>query len=61
MNAIMYRDECVIAHLVPFLKGIGLSRVLFWPDMATSHYANIVNNALTELKIDFVGKKVERP
>lgn len=38
-NANVYRDECLCKRLLPFIhRHHEISSVLFWPDLATSHY-----------------------
>lgn len=45
-------------YLEPFINRYYSSgRYVFWPDLASSHYANLVQNYLTEKKIPFVPKE----
>lgn len=40
INASIYLEECLKKRLLPFLvQNHDLDKVLFWPDMATCHYA----------------------
>lgn len=62
MNADVYLNECLKKRLIPFIKQHHeIDEVLFWPDLATSHYANTVKNFLVEEKVDFVQKKDNPP
>lgn len=58
LNSKLYLKECIMKRLIPFIEN---KDVLFWPDMATSHYAKIVTDALREQKVDFVEKKDNAP
>lgn len=58
LNSQLYLKECIKKRLIPFIKN---KTVFFWPDMATSHYAQIVTNFLHEKKVDFVEKKDNAP
>lgn len=55
LNSQLYLKDCVKKRLMPFIKN---KQVLFWPDMATSHYAKIVTDYFEKEKVDFV-KKVD--
>lgn len=57
INQTIYLDECIKKRLVPFIKEKHRRcRYVFWPDLASSHYANSVQNWLYENKIRFVPK-----
>lgn len=58
MNSELYLKECIIKRLIPFIKN---KKVLFWPDMASCHYAKKVTAFLREKKVDFVEKKDNAP
>jgi hypothetical protein len=62
MNQYVYLEECVKKRLLPFiLEHHELDEVLFWPDLATCHYANLVKEYLTEKKVNFVQKQENPP
>lgn len=62
MKSPMYLKECLKKRLVPFiLQHHKKDDVLFWPDLARIHYADIVTDFLQEEKIDFVTKKDNPP
>ena len=43
INQFIYRDECLSARLLPFIKKYHLdNNYIFWPDLASSHYAETV-------------------
>lgn len=61
INKNIYLEECLKKRLLPFLKKYhNIDDILFWPDLATCHYANVVQNWLKLNNIDFV-KKQENP
>lgn len=61
MNKEVYRDKCLNAILKPWLRSLNIQTpVLFWPDKATCHYANDVQDFLKANKIEFV-RKVDNP
>ena len=50
--------ECLQKHLQPFInKYYRDIKYIFWPDLATSHYAYLVTKWLKTQKIPFVQKK----
>ncbi|CAF1307370.1 unnamed protein product [Adineta ricciae] len=52
-----YLNECVVKRLMPFISNYHLKeKVLFWPDLASSHYSNIVTRYFDENHIEFVDK-----
>lgn len=61
MNAETYLKECVTKRLIPFIKRNDLGNVLFWPDLASIHYANKVVEKLNMEKVDFVPKTANPP
>lgn len=62
INAKIYLKECLIKRLKPFIeKHHELNSILFWPDMASSHYASQVTTWLENEKIDFVAKNDNAP
>jgi transposase len=62
IDAKTYKEECVEKRLVPFIeRHHDKTEVLFWPDMATSHYAGIVRESLASHGITFVEKVENAP
>jgi len=62
MNADLYLKECLKKKLIPFIQQNYPDRnILFWPDLATAHYANKCILLLKEEKINFVEKKENPP
>ena len=62
MTADEYRKECLSKRLLPFLKSKHkLSDILFWPDMASIHYAKSVREWLEKHKIKYVKRKDNAP
>lgn len=61
INKEIYLNECIIKRLVPFIeKNHSDNKYLFWPDLASSHYAKTVISFLEDKKINFV-KKFDNP
>ena len=59
LTAEEYLKECLIKRLLPFIEKYHRnSNIVFWADMATIHYANIVLNWFRENDISFIEKKV---
>ena len=57
INQHIYKEECINKRLIPFIeKYHSQDEIIFWPDLATSHYAESVCDFLIESKIDYVGK-----
>ena len=55
INKQIYLEECIKKHLVLFINKLKQDHdIIFWPDMASSHYARIVCDYLYEHKIDYV-------
>lgn len=53
-----YLNECVKARLIPFIQSYHSKRnVLFWPDLARSHYAHQVIEYFNENDIRFVSEQ----
>ena len=56
INQEIYRTKC-LPKLIKFIRKLGgVKRVLFWPDMASAHYASSVTDHLENLEIDYVLK-----
>lgn len=61
VNAQIYLKECIVKRLLPFIrKKEGQRPILFWPDLASSHYAKVVTQRLEAERIKFVSK-VDNP
>jgi len=57
MNQTVYLNQCIKKRLEPFIKNYHRrGQYLFWPDLASSHYAATVTNHLTKQKIPFMPK-----
>lgn len=55
INQHVYREECLSKRLLPFLrKKHSRDKFVFWPDLASSHYAKSVQTWLDEHKIEYV-------
>lgn len=53
----IYREECLSARLLPFIKRHHSDgNYIFWPDLASSHYAETVLDFMIENSIDHVDK-----
>ncbi len=53
-----YLNECIVKRLMPFINNHHLKqKVLFWPDLASSHYSNIVTRYLDENNVEFVDRQ----
>lgn len=60
MNQHVYRDECV-SKISALIERLDVDReIIFWPDLATSHYAKTVIEELKKKNINFV-PKLENP
>lgn len=62
MTADVYISECLKKRLLPFIhKYHDLDRILFWPDLATCHYANRTQDYLNSKNVNFVPKNENPP
>lgn len=62
INADTYKVQCLQKRLLPFLRKHNLmGKALFWPDLATSHYAGIVTEFLKQHNIRYVQKVDNAP
>ena len=53
-----YLNRCIIARLIPFIKSHHIKeKVLFWPDLASSHYSHDVLQYLNQNDVQFVDKE----
>ena len=51
------KNDCIIKRLIPFVnEHYSDGNYLFWPDLASLHYARSVTNYLDEKSIHFVTK-----
>jgi transposase len=58
INESTYLNYCIKRRLIPFIKHYHKSsEVLFWPDLATSHYSSSVTQFLEEQNIHLVPKE----
>lgn len=58
INKEVYLRECIIKRLIPFIKHYHSDcNYVFWPDLATSHYASNVQDELRRQNVNFVEKK----
>lgn len=61
INAEIYVNKCLKPFLLPFIrKHHSESKYVFWPDLASSHYAETTCDFLIEKNINFV-EKFENP
>lgn len=61
INQDIYKEECLKRRLIPFIKKYHQEdEFIFWPDLASSHYAETVCDFMIESKINFV-EKYENP
>jgi hypothetical protein len=57
INQYVYLKQCIQKRLVPFINAYHSgSSYVFWPDLASSHYAKTVIEYLNKQKINFVAK-----
>jgi hypothetical protein len=62
VNQHIYLEECIKKRLIPFIEEHHLDdQYLFWPDLASAHYANSVISFLNEKSINFVPKAKNPP
>jgi hypothetical protein len=55
MDGNTYREECIRKRLVPFIQQYHMAdSVIFWPDLASAHYARQTTALLQELNIPFI-------
>lgn len=60
MEAENYLNECLKKRILPLIRKHN-NPVLFWPDLASCHYARSVLNWLDSEDIEFVKKEVNIP
>jgi len=65
VNKTNYQRECINKRLVPFIKemygDVESSDYIFWPDLASAHYARDTVALYNEKKINFVQKEMNPP
>ena len=57
INGRVYLEECIKKRLIPYIRANYDNDYVFWPDKASSHYANDVINHLRQEGIHFVAKE----
>ena len=58
LNGKLYLEECIEKRLKPFLDEFHAdSNFIFWPDLASCHYAKDTQSLLDDLEIPFVPKE----
>lgn len=60
VNGEIYRKECLQKRLLPFLRKLGCT-TLFWPDLASCHYAGETIRFMNVNNINFVPKDMNPP
>jgi hypothetical protein len=59
INQFVYRDKCLKKSLIPFLRKFhSHDRYVFWPDLASAHYARTVQDYLKSQRVPFVQRKL---
>lgn len=62
INGEVYRTECIERRLLPFItKHHSDGNYLFWPDLASAHYANLTTTLLKDKNVNFVDKQSNPP
>ena len=62
INAEIYSNECIRSRLIPFLEKYYPNKdYLFWPDLATAHYAKTTTDVYSENSINYVLKDGNPP
>ena len=58
INGTIFLEQCVKERLMPFIEDHHITgKVLFWPDLASSHYAASVTEFFEENNIDLVPRE----
>ena len=58
----MYREDCLKRRLVPFLQEKHEDgNYVFWPDLASAHYAKATQELLKTLDVNFVPRDINPP
>jgi DNA-binding MarR family transcriptional regulator len=59
INQEVYLENCIKPHLMPIIRQhYPQGGYVFWPDLASSHYANSVINYLVSENVNFVPKDI---
>lgn len=59
INAEVYKNECLSKSLIPFLRSHHSDKkFVFWPDLASAHYAKTVQEYLHKKKVNYVPKSI---
>ena len=62
VNGQVYREECIKKRLIPFIRQhYPEDNYIFWPDLASSHYAKPVIELLEEQRIKVLSKDRNPP
>ena len=62
INQYLYKEECLKKRLIPFIKQHHSNdQYVFWPDLASSHYAKSVVEYLRDQNVNFVEFKDNPP
>lgn len=62
MNQDVYLKDCIEKRLIPFIrKYYSTDAVIFWPDLASAHYANRVLERLEQEGVEVIAKKKNPP
>lgn len=62
MNKEIYASQCIRKRLLPFIEELHSDgNYLFWPDLASCHYAHDVIDTFVETGINFVHKDLNPP
>ena len=58
----IYREECISKYLVSFIEEYHQDRdFVFWPDLATAHYAHATTTLLEDLEIPYIPRDKNPP
>lgn len=58
----IYVKECIQKRLLPFIQeNHNDGKYIFWPDLASSHYAKLTVDTMNEMGINFVAKELNPP
>lgn len=60
INGEIYREECLKKILIPFIKN-HTGSTIFWPDLASAHYARSTLKLLDDNNIEYVKKDFNPP
>jgi hypothetical protein len=62
MDGNTYREECIQRRLVPFIQRYhATDSIIFWPDLASAHYARQTTALLQDLNVPFVQRDENPP